>query len=197
VKSGQNNKKKISSALETSGTKSHTKITKSQNTLPQLLSLLSPSNNFNNSQCCNSIQCCNSSQLDYPNPLCFCPSNLSLCHHNFRHHNSFKPHHCNRRKVFSLPYQKLSLHCHCRNTHQRSKNVISRPFQKRTRLLDHNVQKLRTRTFLLLRSLQEAAHLKCRISWDEENKQILLNLLTSDLETFLNGLPSSPRENLH
>ncbi len=50
--------------------------------------------------------------------------------------------------------------------------------------------------FLLLKALQEVAHLKQWISWDEEDKQILLNLLTNNLEMVLNSLPSPPRENL-
>jgi hypothetical protein len=69
--------------------------------------------------------------------------------------------------------------------------------QKRTRQLDHNVQKLRLRTFLRLKALQEVAHVKHWISWDEEDKQIFLHLMTSSLETFLSSLPSPPRENHH
>jgi len=144
VKSGHSNKETILNALETSGIKSHTTITMSQNTLPQLLFLFCPSNNFKNSQCCNS------SQLDYPNHPCFHPRNPSLCHHNFQRHNPFRPHNCNHHKVFSFPYWKLPSHRLRHNTHQRYKNVAPRPFQKRMRLLDHDVQKLRTWTFLLL-----------------------------------------------
>ncbi len=153
--------------------------------IPQLLKLLSPKHKSSNNQCCNN------SQLDYPNP-----SNPSLCHHNFWPHHPFQPHHCNRRKVFSLQHQKSSLHLRHLNAHQRYKNIASRPFQKRTRQLDHDVQKSRLRTFLRLKALREAAHLKCWISWDEEDKPIFLQLLTSNLETFLSSLLSPLRENI-
>jgi hypothetical protein len=160
----------------------------SQSTLHQLLLLLSPKCKSSNNQCCNN------SQLDNPNHPCFCPSNPSLCHHNFNPHNPFKPHHCNRFKMHSLPYRKLSLRLRRRNAHQRHKNVNSRPFQKRTRLLDHDVQKSRLRTFLLLKELQEAAHLKRWSSWDEEDEQILIDLLMSNLERYLNGLTSPQKK---
>jgi hypothetical protein len=53
------------------------------------------------------------------------------------------------------------------------------------------------RTFLRLKGLWEAAQLKHWISWDKEDEQIFLNLMMNSLETFLNSLPSPPRENLH
>ncbi len=93
VKSGQSNKKKILSALETSGIKSHTTIIMSQNTLPRLLLLLSPKRKSN------SFQCCNSSQLDNPNYPCYRPSNPLLCHHNFQLVSTNSPHQCNHSKV--------------------------------------------------------------------------------------------------
>ena len=122
--------------------------------IPQLLKLLSPKRKSSNNQCCNN------SQLDYPNHLCFRPSNPSLCYHNFWPHNLFQLYHCNPHKVFSLPRQKLSLRLRRINAHQRYKNVASRPFQKMTKLLDHDVQKSRLRTFLRLKAPREAAHLK-------------------------------------
>ncbi len=122
--------------------------------IPQLLKLLSPKRKSSNNQCCNN------SQLDYPNHPCFRLSNTSLCHHNFWPHNLFQPYHCNHRKVFSLPHQKLSFRLRRINARQRYKNVASRPFQKTTKLLDHDVQKSRLRMFLRLKALREAAHLK-------------------------------------
>ncbi len=110
----------------TFGIKNHTTIIVLLTMIPQLLKLLSPKRKSSNSQCCNS------SQLDNPNHLCFRPSNPSLCHHNFYPHNSFKPHHCNRHKVHSLPPQKLSLRLLRRNAHQKCKNDASRPFRKMT-----------------------------------------------------------------
>jgi hypothetical protein len=147
--------------------------------IPQLLKLLSPKRKSSNNQCCNN------SQLDYPNHPCFRPSNPSLCHHNFYPHNPFKPHHCSRCKVFSLPRQKLSLRLRRINSHQRYKNVASRPFQKTTKLLDHDVQKSRLRTFLRLKALREAADLKHWTSWDDEDEKILIQTLMNDLETYL------------
>jgi len=69
--------------------------------------------------------------------------------------------------------------------HQRYKNVASKPFQKTTKLLDHDVQKSRLRTFLRLKALREAAHLKHWISWDDEDEKILIQILMNDLETYL------------
>jgi hypothetical protein len=187
VKSGQSSKGKILNVLEIFGIRSHTTITMSQIYLPQLLLLLSPKGKSSNSQCCNN------SQLDNPNHLCFCPSNPSLCHHNVQRHNPFRAHHCNHCKLYSLPYQKLSLRLfHCK-AHQRCKSDASRPFRKTTRLLDHDVQKSRLRMFLL-KELQEAAHLKHWSSWDEEDERILINLLMSSLERYLNGLTSPQKK---
>jgi hypothetical protein len=60
-----------------------------------------------------------------------------------------------------------------------------RPFQKRTRLLAQDVQKLRLRTFLRLKELREAAYLRRWSSWDEEDEKILIQTLMSDLEMYL------------
>jgi hypothetical protein len=103
--------------------------------------------------------------------------------------------------MFNLQCPKLLLNLHhpklllrCRNAHWRYKNATSRPFQKRTRLLDHDVQKSRMRMFLLLKALHEAAHLKYRNSWDEQDETILINILLSNLEKFLQGLTSPLRK---
>ncbi len=163
MKSGLSSRKKISSILETFGIKNPMTIIMLLTMIPQLLKCLSPKRKSRNNQCFNS------SRLDYPNHPCFHPSNPSLCHHNFWPHNPFQPHHCNRHKVLSLPCQKLSLGLCRLNAHRRYKNVTSRPFQRRTRQLDHDVQKSRLRTFLQLKALREAAHLRHWISWDEED----------------------------
>jgi hypothetical protein len=60
-----------------------------------------------------------------------------------------------------------------------------RPFQRRTRLLAHDAQKSRLRTFLRLRELREAAYLKQWNSWDERDEEILIQILMSDLEKYL------------
>jgi len=145
VKSGQNNKSKILSALETSGIKSHTKIIMSQNTLPQLLMLLSPKHK----------------------------SRCSASHAENCHYSSTAATHTEGSKASPPGYSR-----------RRLVNGITTP-------------KIQGPGLLLLRSLQEAAHLKWKFSWNEENEQIYIDLLMNDLDTFLNGLPSSPRENLH
>jgi len=53
---------------------------------------------------------------------------------------------------------------------------------------------LAIRMFLLLKALHEAAHLKYRNSWDEQDEMILLNILLSNLEKFLQGLTSPLRK---
>jgi uncharacterized protein YfeS len=47
---------------------------------------------------------------------------------------------------------------------------------------------LRTQTLLRLQALREAAHLKHMFDWDDSDIQILLNMMTTDLERFLNNL---------
>jgi hypothetical protein len=54
--------------------------------------------------------------------------------------------------------------------------------------LQPDVQRLRTQTLLRLHALQEAAHLKHMFDWDDSNIEILLEMMTSDLEKFLNNL---------
>ncbi len=124
MKSGPNSKKKTLNDLVTFGIKNHTTIIVLLTMIPQLLKLLSPKCKSSNNQCCNN------SQLDHPNHPCVCPSNPSLCYHNFWPHNPFQPHRCNHRKVLSLPRQKLSLRLRRLKAHRRYKNVALRPSRR-------------------------------------------------------------------
>jgi uncharacterized protein YfeS len=56
------------------------------------------------------------------------------------------------------------------------------------RQLRPDVQRLRTQTLLRLQALREAAHLKHIFDWDDSDIKILLEMMTSDLERFLNNL---------
>ncbi len=151
-------------------------------TIHQWQSLLSHNNNYNNSQCCNS------SQWSNPNLSCRRPSNPLFCHHNFQWVSSSSQHQCNRSQSLQWPSLKLSsLRCR-RIAHQRCKNACCRTFQKKTRQLQPDVQRLRTQTLLRLHALQEAAHLKHMFDWDNSDIEILLEMMTSDLEKFLNNL---------
>jgi hypothetical protein len=168
--------------LEILGTKNRISITMPLLTIHQWWSLFSHSNNYNNSQCCNSSQSSN------PNLSCCCPSNPLLCHHNFQLVSSSSQHQCNHSQLLQWPSLKLSSLRRRRITHQRCKSANCRPFQKKTRQLQPDVQRLRTQTLLRLHALQEAAHLKHMFSWDDSDIEILLEMMTSDLEKFLNNL---------
>jgi hypothetical protein len=74
------------------------------------------------------------------------------------------------------------------NALQRCKSAGCRPFQKRTKQLLPDAQRLRTQTLLRLQALREAAHLKHMFDWDDSDIKILLNMMTTDLERFLNNL---------
>jgi hypothetical protein len=96
--------------LETLGTKSRISITMLPLTLHQWRSLLSHSNNYNNSQCCNS------SQWSNPNLSCRRPSNPLFCHHNFQWVSSSSQHQCNCSQSLHWPSLKLSSLCRRRTT---------------------------------------------------------------------------------
>ncbi len=129
--------------------------------------LFSYSNNYNNNQCCNP------SQWSNPNLSCRRSSNPSLCHHNFQLVSTSSPHQCNRSQLLQWPsLRSSSLHC-CRSAHQRYKNVGCRPFQKRTKRLQPDVQRLRSKALQQLKLLREAAHLKRMFSWDDDDIRFL------------------------
>ncbi len=136
----------------------------------------------------NNNQCCNSSQWSNPNLSCHRPSNSSFCHHNFQWVSSSSQHRCNRSQLLQWPSLKLSSLRRRRIAHQRCRSAGCQPFQKKMRQLRPDVQRLRTQTLLRLHTLQEAAHLKHMFNWDDSDIEILLEMMTSNLEKFLNNL---------
>jgi hypothetical protein len=133
-------------------------------------------------------QCCNSSQWSNPNLSCYRPSNPQFCHHKFQWVNPSSQHQCNRSQLLQWPSLKSSSLRRRQNALQRCKSAGCRPFQKRTKQLLPGVQRLRTQTLLRLQVLREAAHLKHMFDWDDSDIKILLNMMTTDIERFLNNL---------
>ena len=115
-------------------------------------------------------------------------SNPQFCHHKFQWVNPSSQHQCNRSPLLQWPSPKSSSLRRRRIALQRCKSAGCRPFQKKTRLLRPDVQRLRTQTLLRLHALREAAHLKHMFDWNDSDIKILLNMMTTDLETFLKNL---------
>jgi hypothetical protein len=135
------------------------------------------------------LQCCNSSQSYNPNNLCFSLSSPLYCQHNFQPLSQTSPHYCLRQSPPKQFCHKLSSR-RCLDAHQRFKNVASPPFQKTTRQLSQDDRDLRTWTFQLLSFHREAAHIRRKYTWDNEDFQILSNRLTKSLEELFRGWPS-------
>jgi hypothetical protein len=190
LKSGQSNRKKILSALVTSGTKNPIKTTAQLTMEHQLYPSLS--NSHNNHQCCNSPSS-NHSQSSYRSP-CYHPNSPSYCHHNLRPFSLTSPHYCHRHRPDSPPKSQGSS-SPCRRLIRAHRNFVNVSTQLDLRLFRRPMKKTkllsspssRRREYQLLRYLHRSSVLSYSSDMSPHLKYVDLQL--SKFETLFNDYP--------